>query len=405
MLQLWGVRSLQQQLPQETEARPRYPTPLTFSISILFVCIIPRQDSFPFPFHLVKKLTGSLADPPEGSIDEVGALPAFQTNGTVISHGARHPTRVGFDTQAEVDLVSIDLVQKLSLKNTAHRHQDSINLVAANQLAIQTYGTYTLRLELADRHGKTATTLRTYVAVKRMPDEPEVLLGMPGLAHSQIVIDTARQQWEYYHNPRVEVISPARLRRIFSKDPFKVYAIVGTNHLIQSITNNPDSLPSHLAEGYKDVFTPEYANKLPPHREVDHAIDIQPGKEPPYGPIYPLAPAVLKVLREYLEASLAKGFIRESTSPAGSPILFVPKKDGTLRLCVDYRGLNDITIKNRYPLPLINEIMDRVNVLRCSARLISKTRTIGSGFEKVTNGKLPFAHATATLNIWLCPSA
>ena len=104
--------------------------------------------------------------------------------------------------------------------------------MAANQLAIQTYGTYTLRLELADRHGKTATTLRTYVAVKRMPNEPEVLLGMPGLAHSQIVIDTARQQWEYYHNPRVELISPARLRRIFSKDPFKVYTIVGTNHLI-----------------------------------------------------------------------------------------------------------------------------------------------------------------------------
>ena len=81
-----------------------------------------------------------------------------------------------------------------------------------------------------------------------------------------------------------------------------------------------------------------------------------------------MSPAELKVLREYLEDSLAKGFIRESTSPAGSPILFVPKKDGTLRLCVDYRGLNDISIKNRYPLPLINEIMDRVN----GAKVFSK---------------------------------
>ena len=100
---------------------------------------------------------------------------------------------------------------------------------------------------------------------------------------------------------------------------------------------------------------------MPPHREVDHTINVQPGKEPPYGPIYPLAPAELKVLREYLEDSLSKGFIRESTSPAGLPILFVPKKDGTLRLCIDYRGLNDVTIKNCYPLSLINEIMDRVN--------------------------------------------
>ena len=220
---------------------------------------------------------GSLVDPPRGSTDEVRALPAFRTNGTVISHGARHPTSVGFDTQAEVDLVSIDLVRKLSLKNTAHRHQDSINLVAANQLAIQTYGTYTLRLELADHHGKIATTLRTYVAVKRMPDEPEVLLGMPGLAHSQIIIDTAHQQWEYYCNPRVKIISSARLHRMFSKNPFKVYAIVNTNHLIQSIINNPDSLPNHLAQRFQDVFTPEHAGELPPlhsqllgHRATPH---------------------------------------------------------------------------------------------------------------------------------------
>ena len=65
-------------------------------------------------------------------------------------------------------------------------------------------------------------------------------------------------------------------------------------------------------------------------------------------------------MKEFLEENLEKGFIRESKSPAGAPILFAPKKDGSLRLCVDYRGLNAITIKNRYPLPLITEIMDRV---------------------------------------------
>ncbi|SCO20140.1 uncharacterized protein FFB20_15872 [Fusarium fujikuroi] len=83
-------------------------------------------------------------------------------------------------------------------------------------------------------------------------------------------------------------------------------------------------------------------------------------KEPLYGPIYPLSQAELKELREYIQENLKTGRIRPSKSPAGSPILFVPKKDGGLRLCVDYRGLNAITIKNRYPLPLISEIMDRI---------------------------------------------
>ena len=66
----------------------------------------------------------------------------------------------------------------------------------------------------------------------------------------------------------------------------------------------------------------------------------------------------LGVLREYLDKNLKKGFIRQSESPAGFPILFVPKKDSKLRLCIDYRKLNDITIKNRYPLPNILELQD-----------------------------------------------
>ena len=79
-----------------------------------------------------------------------------------------------------------------------------------------------------------------------------------------------------------------------------------------------------------------------------------------YRLIYPLSLQELDTLKEALEDYLRKGFIRESKSPASAPILFAKKKDGSLRMCVDYRGLNAITIKNRYPLPLITEIMDRV---------------------------------------------
>ena len=114
-------------------------------------------------------------------------------------------------------------------------------------------------------------------------------------------------------------------------------------------------------KNYPDVFSDQNAKKLAPHCDIDLAIELQPGKEPPYRPIYPLSPQELAALKEFLEENLEKGFIRESKSPAGAPILFAPKKDGSLRLCVDYRGLNAITIKNRYPLPLITEIMDRVS--------------------------------------------
>ena len=77
--------------------------------------------------------------------------------------------------------------------------------------------------------------------------------------------------------------------------------------------------------------------------------------------MYNLSPAELKALEEYINEALAKGWIQESKSPAGTPILFVPWKSSELHLCVNYQGLNAITIKNRYPLPLINELLDRLN--------------------------------------------
>ena len=94
-----------------------------------------------------------------------------------------------------------------------------------------------------------------------------------------------------------------------------------------------------------------------------------PGKEPTFGPIYALSEKELETLREYLDENLKKGFIRPSDSPAGYSILFARKKDETLRLCVDYRKLNDITIKNRYPLPNIRELRDRLAGARYFTKL------------------------------------
>jgi hypothetical protein len=118
-------------------------------------------------------------------------------------------------------------------------------------------------------------------------------------------------------------------------------------------------LPPELAK-FHDFFLSQNSKTLPLLNEHDHAINLIPGAKVPYGPIYPLSQKELIELRKYINENLKNGRIRESKSLAGAPILFVLKADGGLRLCVDYRGLNKVSVKNRYPLPLISEILDRL---------------------------------------------
>ena len=106
------------------------------------------------------------------------------------------------------------------------------------------------------------------------------------------------------------------------------------------------------------MFSESKARSLPPHRSFDHKIELEEGKTPPFGPIYSLSEAEHKALEEYVTENLRSGFIRSSSSPAGAPILFVKKKDGSLRLCHDFRGLNKITRKDKYPLPRITDLLD-----------------------------------------------
>jgi len=103
------------------------------------------------------------------------------------------------------------------------------------------------------------------------------------------------------------------------------------------------------------LFREAPANELPPYRTYDHRIPLKEGFTPPFGPLYSMSRPELEALKSWLEENLTKGFVRRSSSPATSPVLSVKKADGSFRLCADYRGLNGGTIKNRYPLPLIQE--------------------------------------------------
>lgn len=122
---------------------------------------------------------------------------------------------------------------------------------------------------------------------------------------------------------------------------------------------SPSILPdlSPVPTQYHDfhqVFSKARATSLPPHRPYDCAIDLLPGTSPPRGALYSLSEPERRAMDTYINDSLAAGIIRPSSSPAGAGFFFVGKKDKTLRPCIDYRGLNNITIKNRYPLPLIS---------------------------------------------------
>ena len=121
-----------------------------------------------------------------------------------------------------------------------------------------------------------------------------------------------------------------------------------------------ERLPKEL-EAYKDVFSKKAAKILPPHRKYDHQINLKPGTEPPFGPLYSCSQKEAKELKTWLQENLQTGFIRASHSPAASPVLFVEKPNGDLRVCVDYRGLNELTIKSKYPLPLIQETLDKLS--------------------------------------------
>ena len=137
-------------------------------------------------------------------------------------------------------------------------------------------------------------------------------------------------------------------------------------HLANQGTIAPDPdldlsiIPSEYHE-FANLFSKREADKLSTHWPYDHAIPLEPGKAPLFGSIYKLSPTELEVMGNYITDNLKKGFIHHSQSPCGAPIIFAKKADGTLRFYVDYQGLNKITIKNRYPLPLIGELLERIS--------------------------------------------
>lgn len=133
-----------------------------------------------------------------------------------------------------------------------------------------------------------------------------------------------------------------------------------------------DELKAKVPRQYHDlvdVFLKSKADKLPPHRACDTKIHLKEGTQPPYNKTRPFTAHEQTVIKAYCDELLEKGFIRRSTSPASSPVLLAKKPGGGVRICVDYRGLNEITIRNRFPLPLVHDTLDQLKKAKVFTKL------------------------------------
>ena len=154
---------------------------------------------------------------------------------------------------------------------------------------------------------------------------------------------------------------------------------------LESLESSRETVPKDILsvlEKYKDLMPDSLPKSLPPWRMIDHEIELLPGAKPPAKNAYRLAPPELAELRKQLDELLNAGFVRPAKAPYGAPVLFQKKNDGSMRLCIDYHALNKITVRNRYPLPIINDLFDRLH----GAKYFSKL-DLRSGYYQVRIAK------------------
>ena len=164
------------------------------------------------------------------------------------------------------------------------------------------------------------------------------------------------------------------------KNPNQVLFVLVCKDVLIS-PNDITSLPSvisHLLQDYKDVFPEEIPAGLPPLRGIEHQIDLIPGAALPNRPPYHTNPEETKEIQRQVQALLDKGYVSESLSPCAVPVILVPKKDGSWRMCVDCRAINNITVRYRHPIPRLDDMLDEL-----SGSIIFSKIDLRSGYHQI----------------------
>ena len=305
------------------------------------------------------------------------------------------------DSGSSGDFISTSFVQKYSICTIQNNKNENTRIELANG-STHMSDTIVSSIDVSiggsfnDKMDFTVFPLQKYDAI----------LGMPWLEKHNPKIDFKNKSVKLQSNNNKNnsglYISPCRKNKITlatmnqikrqaakNKNLFLVYVYCLEDGSIDRIeqrecnsisTNNKtiDHDIELLLSKYKDVFPDDLPIGLPPSRSIDHKIDIIPGSSIPSLSTYRMSPTELDELKKHLNDLVSHGFIRVSKSPFGAPVLFVKKKDGSIRMCVDYRALNKITIKNKYPLPRVDELFDRL----LGAKYFSKI-DLRSGYHQV----------------------
>ncbi|CAH9124286.1 unnamed protein product [Cuscuta epithymum] len=286
------------------------------------------------------------------------------------------PAHVLFDSGASHSFISSKLVEKLKLEPTATLN---LNVKTASNKVVAC--------------GNVFSNVSIVISDTELPgdliqfdlEDIDVVLGMDWLGKykARILCDEQKVVLRGPHKKRVSYkvvtsqpgVKLATMRQVkrHVREGCEVYLC-----MIKDLTTEDptiDQIP--VVNEFPDVF-PEEIPGMPPEREVEFSIDLMPGTAPISKAPYRMAPKEMQELKEQLEELLGKGYIKPSVSPWGAPVLFVKKKDGSLRLCIDYRELNKATVKNKYMLPRIDDLFDQLK----GASTFSKV-DLRSGYHQV----------------------
>ncbi|WMV57246.1 hypothetical protein MTR67_050631, partial [Solanum verrucosum] len=162
-------------------------------------------------------------------------------------------------------------------------------------------------------------------------------------------------EWEGVYKPKQnKIISSIRASNLVEQGCLAYLA-----HIRDVEVESPSIESIHVMSEFREVF-PNDLSGMPPDRDIDFCIDLELGTRPISIPLYRMAPAELREVKAQIQELLDKGFIRSSASLWGAPVLFVKKKDDSMRMCINYRQLNKVTIRNKYPLPRIDDLFDQL---------------------------------------------